>query len=130
MNDVSKTISLSKGYDKVKMVIILIHRQHTSQVNPSVDKNEHLEEIAENLIVEHVIYTISIETNNRTPGIFSHCINSQTRLTIRDTRVCYESNTTIRESNSTNTFAQPLLTIASLSSQIQIQDGSDRTRTR
>ena len=51
-------------------------------------------------------------------------------LTIRDTRVCYESNTTIRESNSTNTFAQPLLTIASLSSQIQIQDGDDRTRTR
>ena len=31
---------------------------------------EHLEEIAENLIVEHLFYTVSIATNNRTPGIF------------------------------------------------------------
>ena len=40
-----------------------------------------------NLIVEHLFYTISIATNNRTPGIFFHCVNSQMRLTIRDTRV-------------------------------------------
>ena len=58
-----------------------------SQIVEHTEIDEHLEEIAENLIVEHVIYTISIETNNRTPGIFFHCINSQTRLTIRDTRV-------------------------------------------
>ena len=32
--------------------------------------NEHLEEIAKNLIVEHLFYTISIATNNRTPIIF------------------------------------------------------------
>ena len=58
-----------------------------SQIVEHTEIDEHLEEIAENLIVEHVIYTISIEINNRTPGIFFHCINSQTRLTIRDTRV-------------------------------------------
>ena len=39
------------------------------------------------LIVEHLFYTISIATNKRTPGIFSHCTNNQTRLTIRDTEV-------------------------------------------
>ena len=33
--------------------------------------NEYLEEIAENLIVEHLFYTVSIATTNRTPGIFS-----------------------------------------------------------
>ena len=49
--------------------------------------DEHLEEIAENLIVEHLFYTISIATNNRTTGIFFHCVNSQMHLTIRDTRV-------------------------------------------
>ena len=65
-----------------KIVVTLV-----SQIVEHTEINEHLEEIAENLIVEHVIYTISIETNNRTPGIFFHCINSQTRLTIRDTRV-------------------------------------------
>ena len=31
---------------------------------------EHLEEIAINLIVEHLFYTISIATNNRTPVSF------------------------------------------------------------
>ena len=63
------------------------HTTLVSQIVEHTEIDEHLEEIAENLIVEHVIYTISIETNNRTPGIFFHCINSQTRLTIRDTRV-------------------------------------------
>ena len=33
--------------------------------------NEHLEEIAKNLIAEHLFYIISIATNNRTPIIFS-----------------------------------------------------------
>ena len=58
-----------------------------SQIVEHTEIDEHLEQIAENLIVEHLIYTISIATNNRTPGIFFHCVNSQTRLTIRDTRV-------------------------------------------
>ena len=58
-----------------------------SQIVEHAEIDEHLEEIVENLIVEHLIYTISIATNNRTPGIFFHCVNSQTRLTIRDTRV-------------------------------------------
>ena len=43
---------------------------------------EHLEEIAENLIVEHLFYTISIASNGRTLWIFFHCVNSQTDLTI------------------------------------------------
>ena len=33
--------------------------------------DEHLGQIAGNLIVEHLFYNISIATNNRTPGIFS-----------------------------------------------------------
>ena len=41
-----------------------------SQIVEHAEIDEHLEEIAENLIVEHLIYTISIATNNRTPGIF------------------------------------------------------------
>ena len=40
------------------------------QIIEHTEINEHLEEIAENLIVEHLFYTISIATNNRTPGIF------------------------------------------------------------
>ena len=58
-----------------------------SQIVEHTEIDEHLEQIAENLIVEHLIYTIFIATNNRTSGIFFHCVNSQTRLTIRDTRV-------------------------------------------
>ena len=58
-----------------------------SQIVEHTLKDEHWKEIAENLIVEHLFYTISITTNNRTPRIFFHCINSQTRLTIRDIRV-------------------------------------------
>ena len=42
---------------------------------------------AKNLIVEHLFYTISIATNNRTPGTFFHCVDSHTSLIIRDTRV-------------------------------------------
>ena len=37
--------------------------------NTEIDK--HLEEIAKNLILEHLFYTISIAKNNRTPIIFS-----------------------------------------------------------
>ena len=67
-----------------------------SQIVEHTEIDEHLEQIAENLIVEHLIYTIFIATNNRTSGIFFHCVNSQTRLTIRDTRVhvsgvCFKS---------------------------------------
>ena len=40
---------------------------------------------AENLIVEHLFYIISIATNNKTPQIFFHCVDSQG--TIRDFRV-------------------------------------------
>ena len=58
-----------------------------SQIVEHTEIDEHLEQIAENLILEHLIYTIFIATNNRTSGIFFHCVNSQTRLTIRDTRV-------------------------------------------
>ena len=68
-----------------------------SQIVEHAEIDEHLEEIVENLIVEHLIYTISIATNNRTPGIFFHCVNSQTRLTIRDTRVgpCHHDMTSL-----------------------------------
>ena len=58
-----------------------------SQIVEHTEINEHVGEIAENRIVEHLFYTISIATNNRTPGIFFNCVNSQTRLIIRDTRV-------------------------------------------
>ena len=58
-----------------------------SQIVEHTEIDEHLEKNTENLIVEHLFYTISIATNNRTPGIFFHCVNNQTRLTIRDTRV-------------------------------------------
>ena len=69
--------------------IIICCRFHTlmSQIVEHTEIDEHLEKNTENLIVEHLFYTISIATNNRTPGIFFHCVNSQTRLTIRDTRV-------------------------------------------
>ena len=46
------------------MAFILLLYEHT-------EIDEHLEEIDENVIVEHMFYTISIATNNRTPGIFS-----------------------------------------------------------
>ena len=58
-----------------------------SQIAVHTEIGEHLEEIAENLIVEHLFYTISIATNNRTPETFSHCVNSQTPLITMDTRV-------------------------------------------
>ena len=61
-----------------------------SQLVEHSEINELLEEIAENLIVEHLFYTVSIATNNRTPGIFFNCVNSQMRLTIRDTRVAWQ----------------------------------------
>ena len=57
------------------------------QIVEHTEIDEHLREIAENLIVEHLFYTISIATNNKKPGIFLHCVNSQTRLTIGNTRV-------------------------------------------
>ena len=58
-----------------------------SQIVVHTEVGEHLEEIGENLIVEYLFYTISIATNNRTPEIFSHCVNSQTPLITMDTRV-------------------------------------------
>ena len=58
-----------------------------SQIVGHTEIDEHLEQIAKNLIVEHLFYTISIATNDRTPGIFFHCINSQMCLIIRDTRL-------------------------------------------
>ena len=62
-----------------------------SQIVEHTEIDEHLGRTAQNLIVKHLFYTtcISIATNNRTPGIFFHCVNSQTRLTIRDTRVVF-----------------------------------------
>ena len=42
-----------------------------SQIVDNTKIDEHWEEIAENLIGQHLFYTISIETNKRTPGIFS-----------------------------------------------------------
>ena len=41
-----------------------------SQIVEPTERDEHLEEIAENLIVEHLFYIISVATNNRTPGVF------------------------------------------------------------
>ena len=58
-----------------------------SHIVENAEIDEHLEKIAENIIVEHLFYTIFIATNNRTLGVFFHCVNNQTRLTIRDTRV-------------------------------------------
>ena len=58
-----------------------------SRIIEHTEINEHLGRIAENLIIEHLFCTISTATNNRTPGIFSHCVNSETCLTNRDTRV-------------------------------------------
>ena len=46
------------------------------QIVEHTEIDEHLQEIVENLIVEHLFYTISIATNNRTPGIFLHCVNT------------------------------------------------------
>ena len=58
-----------------------------SQIVEHTKIDAHLEEIAENLTAEHLFFTISIATNDRTPGIFVHSINSPTHLTIRDTGV-------------------------------------------
>ena len=69
------------------LILALLWLTLVSQIVEHTEIDEHLEQIAENLIVEHLIYTIFIATNNRTSGIFFHCVNSQTRLTIRDTRV-------------------------------------------
>ena len=41
-----------------------------SKIEEHTEINDHLEKIAKNLIVEHLIYTVSIATNKRTPGIF------------------------------------------------------------
>ena len=42
-----------------------------SQIVEHAEIDEHLEEISENLIVEHLFYTISIATNNNTWDFFS-----------------------------------------------------------
>ena len=41
------------------------------QIAEHTEIDEHLGEIAKNVIVEHLFYTISTATNNRKPGIFS-----------------------------------------------------------
>ena len=72
---------------------VLSHKLFTlvSQIVEHTEIDEHLVKIAKNVIVEHLFYTISIATNNRTPGIFFHCINSQTCSTIKDTRVSLQT---------------------------------------
>ena len=42
-----------------------------SQIVQHTEIDEHLEEIAENLIADHLFYIISIATNDKTPGIIS-----------------------------------------------------------
>ena len=58
-----------------------------SQIVEHTKIEEHMEANVENLIVEHLLHTISITTNDRIPRIFFHCVDSQTRLTNKDTRV-------------------------------------------
>ena len=62
-----------------------------SQIVGHTEINEHLGEIAKNIIVEHLFYTIFIAISNRTPAIFSTALIVKcailTKLTIRDTRV-------------------------------------------
>ena len=70
------------GQNPMKIYTVGYSRVPSSR-NTEID--EHLEEIAKNLIVEHLFCTISIATNYRTPVIFFHCVNSQT--TIREPRV-------------------------------------------
>ena len=53
------------------MHLSLCHPALMSQIVEHTEINEYLEEIAESLIVEHLLYTISIATNIRTPGIFT-----------------------------------------------------------
>ena len=55
------------GQNPMKIYTVVYSRVPNSR-NTEID--EHLEEIAKNLIVEHMFYTISIATNNRTPVIF------------------------------------------------------------
>ena len=45
--------------------------EYSGVQNSRTEIDEHLEEIAENLTVEHLFFIISIATNNRTPEIFS-----------------------------------------------------------
>ena len=52
-------------------------------------KEEHLRKFNETLIVEHPLYIISVLTNKKNTCQFSLHINSQIRLTIRGTGVCY-----------------------------------------
>ena len=53
---------------------------------------EHLEKNAENQIVKHLFYTTYLlQQIIEHLELFCHCVNSQTRLIIRDTRVIYES---------------------------------------
>ena len=42
-----------------------------SKIVEHTEIDEHLEQIAEILIVEYLFYTASIATNDRTPGFFS-----------------------------------------------------------
>ena len=61
-----KTMNLGAKWPKATDCNTLV-----SQIEKHTEIDEHLEEIAENVIVEHLFYTISIATkNNRTPGFF------------------------------------------------------------
>ena len=72
------TISLYKDNDCFEQYVqyILAMHKHSliniivSQIVEHTEIDEHLEEIAKTLMVEQLFYTISIATNNRTPGIF------------------------------------------------------------
>ena len=51
-------------------VVINIKISIVSQIVEHTEIDEHLEEISENLIVEHLFYTISIATNKNTRDFF------------------------------------------------------------
>ena len=56
---------MSIGLGRLMLVNILV-----SQIVEHIEINEHLEKIAENLMVEHCFTHIYIATNDRSPGIF------------------------------------------------------------
>ena len=49
-----------------------------------IEDHPKIEEHFEKIKVEHMIYSIFIASNEMTPDIFYHCIDSQTPLTVRD----------------------------------------------
>ena len=64
--------SFTRGLDHQKMFMLKsILLTFVYKIVEHTEIDEHLEEIVENLIIEHLFYAISIATNNTTPGIFS-----------------------------------------------------------